>query len=98
MAIEWNKTLSTSTTTTLSAADYPDQRMDLGVFFIASAPFWFFTGTWEASVTNHATPGTAGRGSLLPAGAYSWKLIDNETLSFRAESGSPTLEGAVTPL
>lgn len=97
--IPWNVTLSASADSTFTAAEFGDALQNLGLFFIASAEFWFFTGAWSEGVTNHASPGNAGRGSLLEAGPYSFKLEDNAVLKFRRNGSTPcVLNGIVTSL
>lgn len=97
MATPWNAALSTGTDTTFDASAYMDLQQGLGLFVVADAAFWVFSGSWVDGTTNSVTVGAAGRGSKLPAGAYSWRLTDTETLKFRSVAGATNLEGVVTP-
>lgn len=92
----WSATLATGSDTNFTAAEWTDAVPDLALFFAASEPFWFFRGTWSDGVTNNATAGATGRGSLLPAGAYSWKVPDDAVLSFRDNGAGCVLNGVVT--
>jgi hypothetical protein len=92
----WSATLSTTVDTQIAAGNWGDSLPDLACFFVASQPFWFFTGAWSPGVTNNATPGATGRGALLPAGGYSWKIPDDAVLLFRDNGAGCVLNGVVS--
>lgn len=96
MATPWNKTLNTSTDVTFDPSAFQDARSGMTLFFTASGDFWWS----NAPITTFpvvAAAGTAGRPSKIQAGYWSFNLTESEGIMyFRADSGSPTLEGGVT--
>jgi len=96
MAIPWNATLTTGADVIFDPALYVDTRPGLTLYFEVSGVFWYSNQPFVTfPVVDPA--GTVGRPSRLSASTYEWGLSEYEgKMYFRADSGTPTLEGAIT--